>query len=228
MATRQKYQRLTKTIIKGGEPTQVTISSREMKSTIAKAYGITLEEVDKKYYLFRNRLRAYESLKRESGVEVTPQSPLNVMYKQAKSMLRHGADYKPSNEFEAINTFSAVSISKGERLAKATNSRYYKKHQAEIGSLALAHFDKFIQMHTSAQELKRAYKEGKITGVQLQASLAQMAKDVKAIQKQKREGGFASGAIGSDTAEIPSAEEYIKDYKTNESKEDDETLKEKE
>lgn len=228
MATRQKYQHLTKTIIKGGEPTQVTISSKEMKSTIAKAYGITLEEVDKKYYLFRNRLRAYESLKRESGVEVTPQSPLNVMYKQAKSMLRHGADYKPSNEFEAINTFSAVSITKGERLAKATESRYYKKHQAEIGNLALAHFDKFIQMHTSAQELKRAYKEGKITGVQLQASLAQMAKDVKAIQKQKRAGGFASGAIGSDTAEIPSADEYIKEFKTDNAKEDDETLKEKE
>ena len=73
MATRQKYERLKKTIIKDGEPTQVTISSKEMKSTIAKAYGIALEDVDKKYYLFRNRLRAYESLKRESGAEVTPQ-----------------------------------------------------------------------------------------------------------------------------------------------------------
>ena len=228
MATRQKYERLKKTIIKEGEPTQVTISSKEMKSTIAKAYGITLEEVDKKYYLFRNRLRAYESFKRESGVDVTPQSPLNLMYKQAKSMLRHGADYKPSNEFEAINTFSAVSITKGERLAKATESRYYKKHQAEIGSMALAHFDKFVKAHTNAQELVKAYKEGKITGVQLQDTLARMAKDVKAIQKQKRAGGFANGQIGSDTAEIPSAEEYIKDFKTDGTKEDDETLKEKE
>ena len=223
MATRQKYERLKKIIIKGGEPAQVTISSREMKSTIAKAYGISLEDVDKKYYLFRNRLRAYESFKRESGEEVTPQSPLNLMYKQAKSMLRHGADYKPSNEFEAINTFSAVSISKGEQLAKATGSRYYKKHQAEIGSLALAHFDKFIQAHANAQELVKAYREGNITGVQLQSSLAQMSKDVKAIQKQKRAGGFSSGQIGSDSIEIPSAEEYIKDFKT-----DEETLKEKE
>lgn len=225
MATRQKYQRLTKTIIKGGEPTQVTISSKEMKSTIAKAYGISLDAVDKKYYLFRNRLRAYESLKRESGVDVTPQSPLNVMYKQAKSMLRHGTDYKPSNEFEAINTFSAVSISKGERLAKATESRYYKKHQAEIGSLALAHFDKFINSHTSAKELKRAYIEGKITGVQLQSSLAQMAKDVKAKQKEMRikGGGFSGSTIGTDDIEIPSADDYIKEFKT-----DDETLKEKE
>lgn len=222
MATRQKYQRLTKTIIKDGEATQVSISSKEMKSTIAKAYGITLEEVDKKYYLFRNRLRAYESFKRASGVEVTPQSPLNLMYKQAKSMLRHGADYNPSNEFEAINTFSAVSISKGERLAKATNSRYYKKHQAEIGSLALSHFDKFISAHTSAKDLVKAYKEGTITGVQLQASLSKMSKDVKTIQKQKRAGGFSSGQIGSDTAEIPSAEEYINSVK------DEETLKEKE
>lgn len=228
MATRQKYERLKKTIIKGGEPTQVTISSKEMKSTIAKAYGISLEAVDKKYYLFRNRLRAYESFKRESGVEVTPQSPLNLMYKQAKSMLRHGAEYKPSNEFEAINTFSAVSITKGERLAKATESRYYKKHQAEIGSLALVNFKKFIISHTSAQEAVKEYREGKINGVQLQASLAQMSKDVKAIQKQKRAGGFANGQIGSDTAEIPSAEEYIKDFKTDDAKEDDETLKEKE
>ena len=223
MATRQKYERLKKTIVKEGEPTQVTITSREMKSTIAKAYGISLKDVDKKYYLFRNRLRAYESFKRESGAEVTPQSPLNLMYKQAKAMLRHGADYKPSNEFEAINTFSAVSISKGEQLAKATGSRYYKKHQAEIGSLALAHFDKFIQAHSNAQELVKAYREGKINGVQFQASLAKMSKDVKAIQKQKREGGFSSGMIGSDTIEIPSAEEYIKDAKG-----DDETLKEKE
>ena len=228
MATRQKYERLKKTIIKDGEATQVTISSKEMKSTIAKAYGISLEAVDKKYYLFRNRLRAYESFKRESGVEVTTQSPLNLMYKQAKSMLRHGADYKPSNEFEAINTFSAVSISKGERLAKATESRYYKKHQAEIGSLALAHFDKFINAHTNAKELKKAYLEGNINGIQLQASLSKMAEDVKAIQKQKRAGGFANGQIGSDTAEIPSAEEYIKDFKNEGAKEDYETLKEKE
>ena len=59
MATRQKYERLKKTIIKEGEPTQVTITSREMKSTIAKAYGISFEDVDKKYYLFRNRLLSF-------------------------------------------------------------------------------------------------------------------------------------------------------------------------
>ena len=215
MATRQKYQRLTKTIIKDGEATQVSISSKEMKSTIAKAYGISLEAVEKKYYLFRNRLRAYESFKRESGVEVTPQSPLNLMYKQAKAMLRHGADYKPSNEFEAINSFSAVSISKGEQLAKATNSRYYKKHQTAIGNLALNNFEKFISAHTSAKELAKAYKEGKITGVQLHSSLSQMAKDVKAKQKDLRQkgGGFSGSTIGSDDIEIPSAEEYIKDAK---------------
>lgn len=215
MATRQKYERLTKTIIKDGEPTQVSISSREMKSTIAKAYGISLEAVDKKYYLFRNRLRAYESFKRESGVEVTPQSPLNLMYKQAKAMLRHGADYKPSNEFEAINSFSAVSITKGERLAKATESRYYKKHQAQIGSLALSHFEKFISAHTSAKDLVKAYKEGKITGVNLQEALAKMAKDVKAKQKELRQkgGGFSGSTIGTDDIEIPSADDYINSVK---------------
>ena len=54
MATRQKYERLTKTIIKDDKAVQVPLTSREMKSTIAKAYAISIADVDKKYYLFRN------------------------------------------------------------------------------------------------------------------------------------------------------------------------------
>ena len=225
MAIRQKYERLTKTIIKDGEAVQVNLTSREMKSTIAKAYGISLADVDKKYYLFRNRLRAYESFKRESGYEVKPQSPLNVMYKQARAMIKYGADYEPSREFQAINQFSAVSITKGEQLAKATGTRYYEKHQTALGNLALKYYEKFITAHTPAQELKQAYKEGKITGVNLQEALAQMSKDVKAsIKEMRRKGGtFAGSSPASGEAEIPSAEDYIRNVKY-----DDETLKEQE
>lgn len=222
MAVRQMYQRLNKTIIKDGEAVQVNLTSREMKSTIAKAYGISIADVDKKYYLFRNKLRAYESFKIASGYEVQRQSPLNVMYKQAREMLKHGTDYKPSREFQAINQFSAVSITKGEQLAKATGSRYYKKHQTALGNLALKYYEKFITAHTPAQELKQAYKEGKITGVNLQEALAQMSKDVKAsIKEMRRKGGtFAGSSPASGEAEIPSAEEYIRNVK-----EDDENLK---
>lgn len=225
MATRQKYERLTKTIIKDGEAVQVNLTSREMKSTIAKAYGISIADVDKQYYLFRNRLRAYESFKRESGYDVKPQSPLNVMYKQARDMIKHGADYKPSREFQAINQFSAVSITKGEQLAKATGSRYYRKHQTGLGNLALKNYDKFISAHKSAQELVQAYKEGKITGVNLQEALGQMAKDVKAsLKEMRRKGGTFSGSeIDTGHAEIPSAEEYIRNAQA-----DDENLKENE
>ena len=212
MAIRQKDERLTKTIIKDGEAVQVNLTSREMKSTIAKAYGISIEDVDKKYYLFRNRLRAYESFKRESGYEVKPQSPLNVMYKQARAMIKYGADYEPSREFQAINQFSAVSITKGEKLAKATGTRYYEKHQTALGNLALKYYEKFITAHTPAQELKQAYKEGKITGVNLQQALEQMAKDVKdALKEMRRKGGTFSGSeIDTGHAEIPEAEEYIR------------------
>lgn len=225
MAVRQTYERLTKTIIKDDKAVQVKLTSREMKSTIAKAYGISLADVDKKYYLFRNRLRAYESFKRESGYDVKPQSPLNVMYKQAREMIKHGADYKPSREFQAINQFSAVSITKGEQLAKATGSRYYRKHQTGLGNLALKHYDKFISAHKSAQELVQAYKEGKITGVNLQEALGKMAKDVKASIKEMRiKGGtFAGSSPASGEAEIPSAEDYIRSANV-----DDESLKEDE
>ena len=212
MAIRQKYERLTKTIIKDGEAVQVNLTSREMKSTIAKAYGISIEDVDKKYYLFRNRLRAYESFKIASGYEVERQSPLNVMYKQAKAMLKYGSDYEPSREFQAINQFSAVSISKGEKLAKSTESRYYDKHQTALGNLALKYYDKFISAHTPAKELKQAYIEGRITGVNLQQALEQMAKDVKdALKEMRRKGGTFSGSeIDTGHAEIPEAEEYIR------------------
>lgn len=225
MATRQKYERLTKTIIKDDKAIQMPLTSREMKSTIAKAYGISIADVDKKYYLFRNRLRAYESFKRESGYDVKPQSPLNVMYKQARDMIKHGADYKPSREFQAINQFSAVSITKGEQLAKATGSRYYRKHQTELGNLALKNYDKFISAHKSAKDLVQAYKEGKITGVNLQEALGQMAKDVKASIKEMRiKGGtFAGSSPASTEAEIPSAEDYIRT-----AKDDDESLKDSE
>ena len=225
MAIRQKYERLTKTIIKDDKAVQVPLTSREMKSTIAKAYGISVEDVDKKYYLFRNKLRAYESFKRESGYDVKPQSPLNVMYKQARDMIKHGADYKPSREFQAINQFSAVSITKGEQLAKATGSRYYRKHQTGLGNLAIKNYDKFISAHKSAQELVQAYKEGKITGVNLQEALGQMAKDVKAsIKEMRRKGGtFAGSSPASGEAEIPSAEDYIRSAQV-----DDENLKENE
>lgn len=225
MAVRQTYERLTKTIIKDDKAIQVKLTSREMKSVIAQAYGISIADVDKKYYLFRNRLRAYESFKRESGYDVKPQSPLNVMYKQAREMIKHGADYKPSREFQAINQFSAVSITKGEQLAKATGSRYYRKHQTGLGNLALKNYDKFISAHKSAQELAQAYREGKITGVNLQEALGQMAKDVKASIKEMRiKGGtFAGSSPASGEAEIPSAEDYIRNAKG-----DDENLKEDE
>lgn len=225
MAKRQKYERLTKTIIKDDKAVQVPLTSREMKSTIAKAYGISIADVDKKYYLFRNRLRAYESFKRESGYDVKPQSPLNVMYKQARDMLKHGSDYKPSREFQAINQFSAVSITKGEQLAKATGSRYHRKHQTGLANLALKNYDKFISAHKSAKDLVQAYKEGKITGVNLQEALGQMAKDVKASIKEMRiKGGtFAGSSPASGEAEIPSAEDYIRSANV-----DDESLKEDE
>ena len=212
MAIRQKYERLTKTIIKDDKAVQVPLTSREMKSTIAKAYGISIADVDKKYYLFRNRLRAYESFKIENGYEVERQSPLNVMYKQAKAMLKYGSDYEPSREFQAINQFSAVSISKGEKLAKETESRYYDKHQTALGNLALKYYDKFISAHTPAKELKQAYKESKISGVNLQQALEQMAKDVKdALKEMRRKGGTFSGSeIDTGHAEIPEAEEYIR------------------
>ena len=94
-----------------------------------------------------------------------------------------------------------------------------------MGNLALKNYDKFISAHKSAKDLVQAYKEGKITGVNLQEALGQMAKDVKAsLKEMRRKGGTFSGSeIDTGHAEIPSAEDYIRN-----AKEDDENLKEDE
>ena len=118
-----------------------------MKRTIAKAFGIKREDVDKKYYIFRNKLRAYESFKKASGADVKPQSPLNLLYAQAKAMLRYGASYKPSAQMKDIQSFSAVSITKGRQLASAKGT-YFQKHDREIGEKAISNFAKFIDAHS--------------------------------------------------------------------------------
>ena len=138
-----KYTRPTRT--RNGKTAKVT--SDEMKRTIAKALGIKREDVDKKYYIFRNKLRAYESFKKASGADVKPQSPLNLMYAQAKSMLRYGTSYKPSQQMKDIQSFSAVSITKGRELASAKGT-YFHKHDREIGERAISNFAKFIDAHS--------------------------------------------------------------------------------
>lgn len=106
------------------------LSSRKVKETIMKAHGWTSTEYRKQYDIFKNKLRAYEEFKRVSGQSVSVQSPVEVLYKQAKSILkaqRAGEVYKPSLTMRQITAFTSVSMGKaGKKLARS------QKYQSKV------------------------------------------------------------------------------------------------
>lgn len=106
------------------------ISSKKIKQTIMKAHGWNSTEYRKHYDIFKNKLRAYEEYKRVSGHSVSVQSPVEVLYKQAKTILkaqRAGEVYKPSLAMRQIEAFTSVSMGKaGKKLAQS------KKYQTKV------------------------------------------------------------------------------------------------
>lgn len=108
-------------VVKG---VKTKVSASEVKQTIMKANNWTSEQYRKQYDLFKNKLRAFESYEEGHGKAVKPQSPVEVLYKQAKAKIREGADYKPSIAMQRIQSFSAVSITKGRS--------YYKKDKDKV------------------------------------------------------------------------------------------------
>lgn len=108
--------------VKGGK--KIKLTAKEAKATVMRAHGWTAEEYRKKYDIFKNKLRAYEEYKRAKGETVTKQSPAEMLYKQARAMLKEGADYKKSWEFQRIEAFTAVSMGKaGKKLAQSAEYR---------------------------------------------------------------------------------------------------------
>lgn len=161
---------------------QVKLKPKEIKATIMRANRWNEEQYRKQYDIFKNKLRAYESFKREHGVEIETQSPLELLYKQAKAKIREGAAYEPSIKMRTIQSFSAVSITKGRQLAKQTESAYSRARGATIEAVTQAAFGKFIEKNEMASEIDMAIDDP----VKKEAALAALAEHVKA--KKSRDG----------------------------------------
>lgn len=135
--------------IRKGEATK--LKPREIKSTIMKANNWTAEEYKKKYDIFKNKLRAYESYRSAHGYKVDQQSVVELLYKQAKSKLKYGEDYKPSKQMERIQSFSALSITKGR---KAAQSEAYNKRRAPLyNEQTYQAFEDFIDKNPKAKAI---------------------------------------------------------------------------
>lgn len=136
---------------------RVNMTSREVKRFIMKQNNWTADEYQKKYDIFKNKLRAYESFKRAQGVKVEQQSVVSVLFKEAKAKQMYKDDYVPSKKMQQIQSFSAVSITKGRQYA--TKQKYSQRVNEKYGSYLEERFGNFIQENKGAGHLVQAFME---------------------------------------------------------------------
>lgn len=129
---------------------EVKITRAEMRNTIMRANDWTEDQYRKQYDLFKNKLRFYEELQRSRGLKVEVQSPQELLYKIARAKLRFGASYEQTQEVRAIMETSAVSISKGKKIAKTPSSVAYRRAVSRVVS---RRFQGFIDHYPMAKEI---------------------------------------------------------------------------
>lgn len=180
------------------------VPATKVKDFIKKVNGWNDEQYRKHYDLFKNKLRAYESYKRSKGVKVEQQSVAEVLYKEAKAKKRQGASYEPSNEMKRIKSFSAVSITKGRKLAQK-GGRYVQKRDEIYRATTEKQFAGLIRSVPQAQEIREKIKDP----VKQEEALKALAEALHVKQSEASKDTGASAdvipygeATGSDSVDF--------------------------
>lgn len=176
---------------------KIKLKSNEVKRYIMRANNWTEEQYNKNYDIFKNKLRAYESF-----ADKKKQSPVEVLYKEARAKVREGDEYKPSLEMQRIRKFT--SVSSGQAGQKALQSERYKQARGEMyASFTDIRFKGFIDSNAKAQEINNTIKDP----VKREKALADYANKIHAkIDEQKKN---ANGEA------IPSGEAYGSDLEVD-------------
>lgn len=151
---KSKIYKLHKVVNKDGTSNYIkqNISYRSAKQEVLKIRGWTSEEYQKKYDILKNKVRAYESFKASKGIKVEKQNISELLYKESKKIKQYGKDYTPSLEMQRIQSFSAVSISKGRQLARSSES-YIAKREAIYEATTNITFEGLLSKNKMAQEI---------------------------------------------------------------------------
>ena len=201
---------------KSGE--RVRVSPSEVKKFIMSAHGWTAEEYTKKRDIFKNKLRAFESFQRAQGKEVKQQNVVEMLYKQAKAMKTHGADYKPSQAIKRIEAFSAVSITKGRKQATRQGKAFNAINTTQLAYVS-DRFEKLVNTNAGAKRIvdafyKKAEEDGKpVNATKLEEALSDYANAMHVrIDNQGAGETIPSGeTYGSDTDFAFDIDEYLND-----------------
>lgn len=183
------------------------LTSKEVKSYIMKTNNWTAEEYRKKYDIFKNKLRAYESYQSAQGGKVEKQSVVDILFKEAKAKKQYGRDYEPSMKMRQIQSFKAYSITKGRAMAKKES--YIERENLRYGEYVSGRFKDFIKENKGASEIVKSFEEKArqsglpVNNVKLEKALSDYADKVNAkIGK--------NGKVENNEA-IPAGETYGSD-----------------
>ena len=186
----------------------VKVSAKEVKAFIMQAHGWTSEEYTKKRDIFKNRLRAFESFQRAQGKEVKSQNVVELLYKQAKAMKYYGKEYQKSDQIKRIESFSAVSITKGRQQANRQGKAFNTINNQQL-EYVNERFKGLISKNEGAKRIvqsfyEKAQKDGKpVNATKLEEALSDYADSIHA--KIAEEANQQSGET------IPSGESYGSD-----------------
>ena len=196
----------------------VKLSPTEIKQTIMRAHGWTSEEYIKARDIFKNRLKNYESFRRAQGIKEAPQSPVELLYKQARTMLREKSNYKPSAKMRQIESFTAVSITQGRR-ASERQGLAFKRQNLRQTQYVESRFEGLLRQNKGAQEIvERFKKEASEKDELLNASKLEKALSdyANALHDKMNYSGSGSGeaipsgeTFGSDGSIDFDIEEYL-------------------
>lgn len=136
---------------------QVALKASEVKNFIMKVNNWNADQYQKEYDIFKNKLRTLENF--EGVPKAERESPVELLYKQAKSKKRYGSDYHPSIKFQRIISTSAYSSSPKRQRQLLKNQRYVEKLQKRYEESTFKTFKGLIEKNPTAKEIVDKIKD---------------------------------------------------------------------
>lgn len=136
---------------------QVALKASEVKNFIMKVNNWNADQYQKEYDLFKNKLRTLENF--EGVPKAERESPIEILYKQAKAKKRYGADYQPSIKLQRILSTSAYSSSPKRQQQLLKNQSYLEKIQKRYRDSTNKAFKGLLEKNPVAKEIDEKIKD---------------------------------------------------------------------
>ena len=136
---------------------QVALKASEVKNFIMKVNNWNADQYQKEYDLFKNKLRTLENF--EGVPKAERESPVELLYKQAKAKKRYGSDYQPSIKLQRILSTSAYSSSPKRQRQLLKNQRYVERLQKRYRESTNKAFKGLLEKKPVAKEIDEKLKD---------------------------------------------------------------------